>query len=157
MQESGLTEIIPSISTSAVWGQYPVLSHPESPQGASLWGDCSDWGLDGGRPVSILSSLRAHHQETVMWWLKGCYILCLLIWQAAFLVHIIENTHPTLQRGQIQCPLSSTRLPPLSTSSWQAFIQLLPSGRQSSGSGDTEMNTGQFSTLRHSLPDESIK
>ena len=34
MQESGLTEIIPLICTSAVWGQYPVLSHPESLQGA---------------------------------------------------------------------------------------------------------------------------
>ena len=36
MQEFGLTEIIPLICTSAIWGQYPVLSHPESPQGASL-------------------------------------------------------------------------------------------------------------------------
>ena len=34
MQESGLTEIIPSICTLAVWGQHPVLSHPESPLGA---------------------------------------------------------------------------------------------------------------------------
>ena len=34
MQESGLIEIIPLICTSAVWGQYPVLSHPESLQGA---------------------------------------------------------------------------------------------------------------------------
>ena len=33
MQESGLTEIIPLICTSAIWGQYPVLSLPESPQG----------------------------------------------------------------------------------------------------------------------------
>ena len=36
MQESGLTEIIPLIYTSASWGQYPVFSHPKSPQGASL-------------------------------------------------------------------------------------------------------------------------
>ena len=34
MQKSGLTEIIPLMRTSAIWGQYPVLSHPESPQGA---------------------------------------------------------------------------------------------------------------------------
>ena len=34
MQESGLTEIIPLTCTSATWGQHPVLSHPESPQGA---------------------------------------------------------------------------------------------------------------------------
>ena len=36
MQESGLTEITPLICTSAIWGQYPVLSHPESPQGKLL-------------------------------------------------------------------------------------------------------------------------
>ena len=36
MQESGLTEIISLICTSALWGQYPVLSHPQSPQGAPL-------------------------------------------------------------------------------------------------------------------------
>ena len=32
-----ITEIIPLMCTSALWGQYPVLSHPESPQGAP-WG-----------------------------------------------------------------------------------------------------------------------
>ena len=32
MQGSGLNEIIPLICTSAVWGQYPGLFHPESPQ-----------------------------------------------------------------------------------------------------------------------------
>ena len=31
IQESGLTEIIPLICTSAIWGQYPVFSHPEFP------------------------------------------------------------------------------------------------------------------------------
>ena len=36
MQKSGLTEIIPLTCTSAIWGQYLVFSHPESPQGASL-------------------------------------------------------------------------------------------------------------------------
>ena len=36
MQEFGLTEIIPLMCTSAIWGQYPVLSHPEPPQGAPL-------------------------------------------------------------------------------------------------------------------------
>ena len=34
MQESGLTEIIPLICTSAIWGQYPVFSHPGFPQGS---------------------------------------------------------------------------------------------------------------------------
>ena len=36
MQESGLTEIIPLMCTSAIWGQHSVLSHPESPRGAPL-------------------------------------------------------------------------------------------------------------------------
>ena len=33
MQESGLTEIIPFICTSALWDQYSVFAHPEFPQG----------------------------------------------------------------------------------------------------------------------------
>ena len=33
MEDSGLTEIIPLICTSAIWGLYPVFSHPEFPQG----------------------------------------------------------------------------------------------------------------------------
>ena len=36
LQESGLTEIIPLIRTSAIWSQYPVFSHPEFPQAAPL-------------------------------------------------------------------------------------------------------------------------
>ena len=36
MQESGLTEIIPLICTSAIWGLYPVFSHPEFPQAAPV-------------------------------------------------------------------------------------------------------------------------
>ena len=55
MQEFGLTEIIPLVCTSAIRGQYPKLSHPESPQGALSCG-CN-------------------------WWLDGCTIPCLLICQ----------------------------------------------------------------------------
>ena len=36
MQASGLTEIIPLICTSALWGQYPTFVHPGSPQGVLL-------------------------------------------------------------------------------------------------------------------------
>ena len=36
VHESGLSEIIPLLRISAVWGQCPVLSHPESRQGAPL-------------------------------------------------------------------------------------------------------------------------
>ena len=31
--KSGLIKIIPLIGILAIWGQYPVLSHPESPPG----------------------------------------------------------------------------------------------------------------------------
>ena len=33
MPESGLSEIIPLIGISAIWGQYPVFSHPELSRG----------------------------------------------------------------------------------------------------------------------------
>ena len=36
MQESGLIEFMPLMCTSALWGQYPVLSHPEFSLGAPL-------------------------------------------------------------------------------------------------------------------------
>ena len=36
MQESGLIEVIAFMPSLAVLGWYPVLSHPESPQGAPL-------------------------------------------------------------------------------------------------------------------------
>ena len=38
--KSGLIEIIPLVCTSAIRGQYPVFSHPESPQGVLLGGGC---------------------------------------------------------------------------------------------------------------------
>ena len=57
MQESGLIEIISLICTSAVWGQYPVLSPLEPPQGA----------LSGMvDAVSILSSLKARGELWVV-------------------------------------------------------------------------------------------
>ena len=34
MQKSGLLDVIPLICISVTWGQYPVLSHSECPQGA---------------------------------------------------------------------------------------------------------------------------
>ena len=40
MRKSGLTEIIILICTSAIWGQYPVFSHPESLQSV-FGGHCS--------------------------------------------------------------------------------------------------------------------
>ena len=57
-----LPATVPLVCPSPVWGQRLVLSHPESPQGASP--------LQG--------------------WLQspdGCSILCLLMWQVTFLVY----------------------------------------------------------------------
>ena len=55
MQASGLTEIIPLIFTLAIWGQYPVLSHPESPQVHHQMdgGWLQQLTLDGGHLVSV--------------------------------------------------------------------------------------------------------
>ena len=69
IQESGLTEIFPLIYISVTWGQYPVLSHPESSQGAPFGAaaavDCqmvgilfSSW-VPSGIPIG----------EVVAWWL----------------------------------------------------------------------------------------
>ena len=52
MHESGLTDIIPLMCTSALWGQYPVFSHPEFPQGSPR-----EWlQSEGGWMAGILSS-----------------------------------------------------------------------------------------------------
>ena len=53
MQDSGVPEIIPLMCTSAFWDQYPVLSHPESPQGASLGASCSDGGHDSRQAANL--------------------------------------------------------------------------------------------------------
>ena len=63
MQESGIIEIIPLICASAIWGQYPILSHPDSPQDAGFGLAAVAESLAVGSPfVSILSPLRAHHR-----------------------------------------------------------------------------------------------
>lgn len=64
MQESGLSETTPLIYALAVWGQRPVLSHPEFPPGAPL-----------GVPA-------------VIWW----HILCLMMWQATFSTHTCRTS-----------------------------------------------------------------
>ena len=63
MQKSGLI-VSPLICTSAVWGQYPVLSHPEFPQG-SPWGVVSGWWLLEGRYFFLPEFLQGpptHHR-----------------------------------------------------------------------------------------------
>ena len=49
------------------------------------WGGCRSWLLDGGHSlfpswVPLWLAIGA----AVMWWLDGCNILCLLIWQIIF-------------------------------------------------------------------------
>ena len=41
MQESGFTEIIPLICTSAICDQYPMFLYPEVPQGSAVGSGCS--------------------------------------------------------------------------------------------------------------------
>ena len=55
------SEIIP---ISATWGKHPVLSHPESPQGAPL---------PAAEVVEVCSII--------------CLLICLLIWQVTFFIH----------------------------------------------------------------------
>ena len=43
LQKSGLIVIVPLICTLTIQGQYPVLSHPESPQGAPFGGRWLQW------------------------------------------------------------------------------------------------------------------
>ena len=74
MQESGFTEIIPLICTLSIEGQYPVLSHPECPQGAPLG---MVWWLRVWQPLGFHPEFpQAHFQ--VLW---------LMIWQATFFIH----------------------------------------------------------------------
>ena len=69
MQEPGLTEIIPLICTLNIWGQYPVYSHPEFPQGtlAEPGGAAVAEVLAVSSPfVYILGSLRARSPVAVI-------------------------------------------------------------------------------------------
>ena len=99
MQESGLTEITPLMCTPALWGQCPVFPHPESPQGAPLGVTTVAHELMAG----ILNSLRAHQVGGVVG--NGCNILCLLIWQAAFLVHTHLGVKSQTEVNDCQLPL----------------------------------------------------
>ena len=90
MQESGLTEIITLICTSAIWGQYPVFSHPEFPQGASLGvaAVSDELTMSIQFPFWVPSGHTIQKgdvddiQNLMAWWLQNT--LCLPIWQAAF-------------------------------------------------------------------------
>ena len=88
MQESGLTEIIPLICTSAIWGQCPVFPHPEFPQGCSLM--AAGWQVFFPSWVpSGLTSSQSVEATTA----DGCGILCSLIWQGIFHFSSVSWSH----------------------------------------------------------------
>ena len=58
MQRPGLTEIIPLMCTSAIWGLYLMLSDPEFPKGAPLGVGCALMSASGHIFVAFLNSLR---------------------------------------------------------------------------------------------------
>ena len=85
MQESGLIEIFPLISTLAAWGLCSVLAHPVSPQGAPL--GAAAVAMGGSRqPVCLHPEFP---QGSLGWlrWLDSCNTLCLLIGQPTFVTH----------------------------------------------------------------------
>ena len=62
--------------------------------GCTVRGGCSFWLLYGGaNPASILSSPRAHCWGTIMWWLDGCIILCLLILSSHMFMETRQSQH----------------------------------------------------------------
>ena len=85
MQESGLTEIIFLICTSATWDQYPALLHLESPPGYTVEGNCSRWGIGSSRV--LLSPSWIPSGLTIRGGCSGLIAVTsfvFLIWQAIF-------------------------------------------------------------------------
>ena len=84
MQESGPTETSPLICTSVIWGQNPMLSHPE-PLQATQW-----MGIGGGFSVMTTgwpaflfpSRVPSGLPVGVAAITDGSYILCFLILRA---------------------------------------------------------------------------
>lgn len=59
VQESGLTESIPLICTSTIWGQQPAFLHLESPQGA-VGGGYSGYSFDGHILCLLIGQVTLH-------------------------------------------------------------------------------------------------
>ena len=90
IQESGLTEIIPLICTSSIWGQYPVFSHLESTYCALSGVAAAVPRWQNLFPSWVTSGLN--FRVPAMWWLDDCNILSLLIRQVTFLVHTLFSS-----------------------------------------------------------------
>ena len=86
MQESELTEVIPLMCTSAIWGQYPVFSYREFPQGSPKGVAAVCWLLDGRYsslpvPSGLTSSPWAVSAvlmtvASFVYWYGGQYSIC---------------------------------------------------------------------------------
>ena len=98
VQESGLTEIIPLIYISALWGQYPVFPHPEFP-GGSPWGVAAVWKPQDGRrsPMAarwqVFAPSRAPSEltsspSTVAVIAEHCDAPHILIWKKHSISHV---------------------------------------------------------------------
>ena len=59
MQEAGLTEIIPLICISAIWGQYPVIFHILSSSVLTIGSGCSLVAARSSRQFFSLSTRMA--------------------------------------------------------------------------------------------------
>ena len=87
-------------------GQYPVLSHPEFPQGVPWWGGVVAVADDLMAGVLFPSGVPSMGATVVA---DGCNILCLLIWQVAFLVHTKIKKNSTEDRGGLNTRIMGGR------------------------------------------------
>ena len=123
MQESGLTEIIPLICTSAIGVSilcFLILSflrvHRQGApavSGGLMAGILFPSWIPSGLPIWV----------AIMWWLDDCNILCLLIWQVIFFIHIGKHLL-SRQRFYVGRNLSGH------SSVWKNFISSLRKGRK---------------------------
>ena len=69
VQDSGLTEIVPLICTSAIWDYYSVFSHLEFPQGKLLWSLQQLTSRGGGSilPPSWIPSKLTIRVAVILW------------------------------------------------------------------------------------------
>ena len=98
MQEFALTEITPRPCTSAVWGQCPVLFHPESPQ--SVWSGGLQWFNHGFR---YLAKVVAYTVHQYIWF---CWISCHAVKLHLQRVPIYPNTKSHQEKRSHWQPVS---------------------------------------------------
>ena len=129
MSAYGLTEILPFICTSAVWGRNPGFSHPElpwgSPQGVTLvW-----WLLDSRYSSSSWVPLGAHWlslEDCSHCWLQHA---CLLTWQE--IISLLTRKKEHKEEWEKKEQRREGKL--LSTTKWHKCQEVLPATEQWQG------------------------